>query len=145
MVGLKDGGTVVATGDNSWGQCNVGRWRGITQVAAGYTCTVGAGDDGTVVAVGRKGFGESDVGTWTDIVQVAAGMSHMVGLKSDGTVVAAGLETELAKWNLVLAVPPSEVPSVNWPLVGGTIAAVIAIGLGIFFARRRSAALTKAP
>ena len=36
---------------------------------------------------------------------IAAGDEHTVGLKSDGTVVAAGLEVELAKWNLIEAVP----------------------------------------
>ena len=36
---------------------------------------------------------------------VAAGGYHTVGLKTDGTVVAAGLEVELAKWDLIEAVP----------------------------------------
>jgi len=34
-VGLKDDGTVVAVGWNELGQCNVGGWTDITQVAAG--------------------------------------------------------------------------------------------------------------
>ena len=34
-VGLKSDGTVVAVGDNSYGQLNVGSWSGIVQVAAG--------------------------------------------------------------------------------------------------------------
>jgi alpha-tubulin suppressor-like RCC1 family protein len=36
---------------------------------------------------------------------VAAGYDHTVGLKTDGTVVAVGIEVELAKWNLIEAVP----------------------------------------
>jgi hypothetical protein len=213
-VGIKSDGTVVAVGDNRYGQCNVGGWTDIVQVAGGDH-TVGVKADGTVVAVGSNGSGRCDVGGWTDIVQVAAGDYHTVGLKSDGTVVAAGPEAELAKWNLVLAVPPSqfvltisstaggsvttpgkgtftyapetvvdlvaepeegyrfvewtgdvdtianvntalttitmegyyaitanfeEVPPVNWPLIGGIIAAVVAVGLVIFFVRRRRAA-----
>jgi len=31
-------------------------------------------------------------------------------------------------------------PPVNWPLIGGIIAAAVAVGLGIFFVRRRNAA-----
>jgi alpha-tubulin suppressor-like RCC1 family protein len=49
--------------------------------------------------------GQCNVGGWTGIDQVAAGWYHTVGLKSDGTVVAAGAEIELAKWNLIEAVP----------------------------------------
>jgi alpha-tubulin suppressor-like RCC1 family protein len=41
-------------GDNSAGQCNVGGWTGITQVAAGIYHTVGLKSDGTVVAVGSE-------------------------------------------------------------------------------------------
>jgi alpha-tubulin suppressor-like RCC1 family protein len=38
-VGLASNGTVVAVGDNEYGQCDVGNWTGITQVAAGYAHT----------------------------------------------------------------------------------------------------------
>ena len=89
-VGLKDNGRVVAVGDNDDGRCNVGSWRGITQVAAGRRYTVGLKSDGTVVAVGEYDDGQCEVGNWTDITQVAAGYYHTVGLKSDGTVVAVG-------------------------------------------------------
>ena len=40
-VGIKYDGTVVATGRNDEGQCNVGGWTNITQVAAGFSHTVG--------------------------------------------------------------------------------------------------------
>jgi hypothetical protein len=141
--------------------------------------------------------------------------AHTVGLEADGTVIAVGHGVELATWNLVLAVPPSqcvltisstaggsvttpgegtfiyapktvvdlvaepeagyrlvnwtgavhtiddvedaettitmqgdysitanfeEIPPVNWPLIGGIIAVVVAVGLLIFFVRRRRAA-----
>jgi hypothetical protein len=82
---------------------------------------VGLKADGTVVAVGDNYDGQCNVGNWTDITQVAAGGIHTVGLKSDGTVVAAGPETELARWNLVLAVPPAqcvEVPPFPRPSPG---------------------------
>ena len=50
--GLKSDGTVVAVGDNGYGQLNVGSWSNIVQVAAGDYHTVGLKSDGTVVAVG---------------------------------------------------------------------------------------------
>ena len=53
-VGLKDDGTAFAVGDNRYGQCNIGGWTDITQIAAGGSHTVGLKSDGTVVAVGFK-------------------------------------------------------------------------------------------
>jgi hypothetical protein len=92
-VGLKSDGTVVAVGDNTYGQCNVGDWEDTTQVAAGHSHTVGLKSDGTAVAVGDNTYGQCNVGDWEDITQVTAGHSHTVGLKSDGTVVAVGDNT----------------------------------------------------
>jgi hypothetical protein len=89
-VGLKSDGTVVAAGNNGRGQCDVGNWTDIIQVAAGDRNTVGLKSDGTAVALGYDYLGQCDVGNWTDIVQVATGGDHTVGLKSDGTVVAVG-------------------------------------------------------
>jgi hypothetical protein len=89
-VGLNSNGTVVAVGDNSSGQCNVGGWTNITQVAAGGNHTVGLNSNGTVVAVGDNSSGQCDVGGWTNITQVAAGGNHTVGLNSNSTVVAVG-------------------------------------------------------
>jgi alpha-tubulin suppressor-like RCC1 family protein len=92
-VGLNPDGTVVAVGENSHGECEVGDWTDITQVAAGGDHTVGLKSDGTVVAVGWNIQGECEVGGWTDIVQVSAGFHYTVGLRSDGTVVAVGSNT----------------------------------------------------
>jgi hypothetical protein len=103
-VGRKSDFTAVAVGWNDHGQCNVGGWGNITQVAAGVYHTVGLTSDGTVVAAGgslKVGpedddttiivyDGQCDVGNWTDIVQITAGNWHTVGVKSDGTVVAVG-------------------------------------------------------
>jgi alpha-tubulin suppressor-like RCC1 family protein len=87
-------------GFNGSGQCDVGGWTDIIQVAKGGYHTVGLKSNGTVVATGLADYGQCDVGGWTDIIQVAAGWFHTVGLKVDGTVVAAGAEAELAKWRL---------------------------------------------
>ena len=78
-VGEKADGTVVATGSNSDGECNVGNWRDIVAVSAGFSHTVGLKADGTVVATkytgyyGSLNYGQCDVGGWRDIVQVSAG------------------------------------------------------------------------
>ena len=98
-------------------------------VAAGFKHTIGLKSNGTLVATGDNNYGQCDVSGWTDIAWVATGSYHTVGLKSDGTVVAAGLEFEPVKWNLT--------ETINWPLIGGIMAGVVAAGLVVFFVHRR--------
>ncbi|MBR4727527.1 MAG: hypothetical protein IK080_06510, partial [Clostridia bacterium] len=76
--------------DNSFGQCDVGGWSGIVQIAAGAYHTVGLRMDGTVAATGDNSEGQCDVGEWTDITAVAATAYGTLGLKQDGTVVMCG-------------------------------------------------------
>ncbi|MFC1911229.1 hypothetical protein ACFLXM_00960 [Chloroflexota bacterium] len=99
-VGRRADGAVVATGQNYYGQCDVGSWTNVIQVAAGGSQTVGLEADGTVVSVGSDAGGQYAINSWIDISEVAAGAYHTVGLKTDGTVVAACPEIELAKWDL---------------------------------------------
>ncbi len=89
-VALQSDGTVVATGDNDYGECNVSDWTDIVAVSAGYNCTVGLKKDRTVVATGDNSDEQCNVSGWKDIVAVSAGDDHTVGLKKDGTVVAIG-------------------------------------------------------
>jgi uncharacterized repeat protein (TIGR02543 family) len=89
-VGIRPDGTVVATGNNDDGQCNVDGWTNIVHVAAGFSHTVGLEDGGTVVATGNNDDGQCNVGGWTNIGMVVAGDWHTVGLKNDGSVVATG-------------------------------------------------------
>jgi alpha-tubulin suppressor-like RCC1 family protein len=63
-VGLRADGTVVAAGDNDYGQCEVGDWTDIVAVAAGNYHTVGLRSDGTVVAMGMNLVGECEIGDW---------------------------------------------------------------------------------
>jgi len=63
-VGLKSDGTVVAVGNNNYGQCNAGSWTDIIQIAAGFCHTVGVKSDGTVVVVGLNVWGQCDVNNW---------------------------------------------------------------------------------
>lgn len=83
-VGLKSDGSVVATGANKYGQCNVSHLRDITSISAGLK------KDGTVAVTGNNDHGQCNVSFWKGwrgITAVSAGEYHTVGLKSDGTVV----------------------------------------------------------
>lgn len=118
VFAVKKDGTVVATGDNSHGACNVGEWTDIVAVSSGGDYTLGLKSDGTVVATeyieaeeDDEYGGECDVGDWTDIVSVVAAGDHSVGLKSDGTVVAVGKNLagrcDVQDWSDIVAISAS--------------------------------------
>ncbi len=91
IVGLRRNGTVLATGSNKYGECNVTEWDSIVDISAGFTHTVGLRSDGTVVAVGDNTYGQCETAEWTDIVDVAAARYSSYGLKSNGQIVATGV------------------------------------------------------
>ncbi len=99
-VGLKSDGTVVATGRNDEGQCNVSSWKGVKAVACGAYHTVGLNSDGTVVAVGRNDEGQCNVSSWKDVMAVACSDYNTLALLSNGTVVSTGYQPfpELSGW-----------------------------------------------
>ena len=127
-VGIKADGTVVAVGDNDYGQCNVSGWKDIVEVSAGNYHTVGLKADGTVVAVGDNDDGQCNVLEWMDIVAVSARNYHTVGLKADGTVVAVGDNDDgqcnVSEWMDIVAV------SAGWDHTVGLKAdgTVVAVG-----------------
>lgn len=89
-VAVKSIGRVVASGDNSFGQCDVEAWNGITGVTCGLNHTVGLMENGQVVATGDNRYKQCEVESWTDVVAVQAGDTFTVGLKADGTLCVAG-------------------------------------------------------
>ncbi len=91
-VALKADGTVVAWGDNEFGQATPAGLSDVVAVSAGGDHTVALKADGTVVVWGyNDGQGETNVvAGLSNVVAVAAGDWHTVALKNDGTVVAWG-------------------------------------------------------
>lgn len=76
-VALHSDGTVIAVGDDKYGQCQVSSWQDITAVAAGTghignSHTVGLQKNGKVVAVGWNKYQQCDVNDWLDIKAIAA-------------------------------------------------------------------------
>jgi hypothetical protein len=84
--------SIVAWGDNEYGQCDVPEPNAdFVAVAGGLDHSLGLKSDGTIVAWGDNGFGQCDVpAPNADFVAVAAGYNHSLGVKSDGTIVAWG-------------------------------------------------------
>lgn len=64
VVGLKEDGTVVAAGNNIYGQCNVSDWTDIIAVFAGDFHTVGLKGNGTVLATGNNNHNQCNVSSW---------------------------------------------------------------------------------
>lgn len=91
-VVLKADGTVVATRDNKYKQCEVSEWKNITAIAAGNYHTVGLRADGTVLQTGEyhdnlESF--AAVSNWRNVTAIAAGSGYTAALKADGTVAVA--------------------------------------------------------
>lgn len=87
---LRKDGTVVTTGDNSYGQCATSEWRNITSIACGTNHTLGLKSNGTVEAVGADESSQCALGEWHHIIDIAAGEKHSVGVTNNGRVVTAG-------------------------------------------------------
>ena len=95
-LALKNDGTVVAWGQNGFGQSTVpAGLEGVIAVASGGDHSVVLKADGTVVAWGWNIEGQTNVPAGlSNVVAIAASGLRSVALKSDGTVVAWG-------WNLL--------------------------------------------
>ena len=99
-VALRSDGTVLACGDDSFGQCDVEKWQRVTAVCAGAYHTAALFQDGTVAVVGRNDEGQCDTQDWRGIVAITAGDYATFGLKADGSVVSCGFNDYymLADW-----------------------------------------------
>ena len=121
-VGLKSDGTVVATGKNDDGQCDVNDWRDIISVDTGIFHTVGLKSDGTVVTTGD----DDEVCFWKDIVLVVAGDYHTFGLNSDGTVLATSEdiddECNVSNWSDIIALSTKDLHTVGLKSDGTVVA-----------------------
>ncbi|MGA2091873.1 MAG: S8 family serine peptidase [Sedimentisphaerales bacterium] len=90
-LGLKADRTIVASGRNDYGQCNVPEGNDFNAIAAGGRHSLGLKMDGSIVAWGYNAYGQCDVPVPnTGFVAIAAGYSHSLGLKADGSIVAWG-------------------------------------------------------
>lgn len=88
VVAVKPDGTVIATGKNNDGQCNVSSWRNVIAVACDTSGTVGLTAQGTVLYTGSTYHRQNQCTYWRGIKEIAISNECIFGLRHDGTVVA---------------------------------------------------------
>jgi hypothetical protein len=87
------GGTVVAWGDNEYGQVTIpAGLSGVTAISAGFYHNLALKSDGTVVGWGDNCCGQLDIPAQAQsgVTAISAGFDYSLALKSDGTVVGWG-------------------------------------------------------
>jgi alpha-tubulin suppressor-like RCC1 family protein len=97
-LALRDDGSIVAWGDNTYGQCNVPEPNeGYVAIAAAgqvmvdYSYSLAINSEGSVIAWGFNGSGQLDVPPPnTGFVAISASAYHAVGVKADGSAVTWG-------------------------------------------------------
>jgi len=94
-VALRADGTVIAWGDNVYGQTNVPvGLSNVVAIAAGASHAVALRADGTVVAWGSSTYGATSVPTnLTGVTAIASATIYTLALKADGTVTGWGTAT----------------------------------------------------
>ena len=92
-LALKADGTVIAWGNNNYGQINIPvGLNKVVQISAGGNHSLALKADGTVVAWGDNYNGQINIPAGlNNVVQIAAGGGHSLALKVDGSIVAWGV------------------------------------------------------
>ncbi len=125
-LGLKNDGTVVAAGTESFLQSDISKWTDIVDIGCASSHVVGLKADGTVIAAGDDSMLLKRLSGWRDIVSISVGTGHIVGLKKDGTVVAAGYNPEgrcnVGDWEDIVAISAGGLHTVGLKTDGTVVA-----------------------
>lgn len=90
VVFLREDGTVLAYGDNTYGQTDVSSWHDVVAVAAGAYHTIGLTADGRLLTAGDNSYGQTDAALFSDVRQIAANAWNTCVLLGDGQVMTTG-------------------------------------------------------
>lgn len=102
----KADGTVVAAGDNTYGQTEVSGWSDVVYVDAGAYHTVALRSDGTVVAAGDNTHGQINVSGWSNVSAISAGAYDTYAVTFDGRLLHTGFSdaSDIEGWSGLTAV-----------------------------------------
>ncbi len=123
---LRSDGSVVAFGDNSFGQCDVSLWKNVVAVEVGQYHTVALLEDGTVRACGNRDFDQCSVSSFENVIMISAGDYHTLALLANGTVKACGMNTssqcETSEWQNITMISAGALHSVGLTSDGKALA-----------------------
>ena len=123
---LLSNGSVVAFGDNSFGQCNVTLWSDVVAIEVGEYHTVALLADGTVKACGNRNYSQCSVSSYKGVIMISAGDYHTMALLEDGRVVATGLNTDsqcdTSSWEDIVMISAGAMHSVGLRSDGSVVA-----------------------
>lgn len=89
-VGLKENQTVVAVGDNKYGQCDVGGFAHVTQITCGEYCTIALTEQTNVLSAGLNDETRAAVAGWNQLSDISAANNHVAGYRADEMIYEAG-------------------------------------------------------
>lgn len=92
-VALKSDGTVVATGKNEAGECDVSDWNAIVSIYADEDLTIGVQSSGSLFAAGMNSESICELSktfNMDEIASLTCANGGIVGVKRDGTVIDLG-------------------------------------------------------
>ena len=101
LLGLRADGTVLATGSNTCGQCDVSDWRGVVDVIASDSWSAGVTADGDFLFAGHREYdpiawleidGIEGAGEWTDLRMLSMGSDGFAALRNDGKLLCFGFD-----------------------------------------------------
>ena len=96
-VGLKKDGTVVASGYNKYGQCEVSKWSNIKKIACSLFSTAAIKEDGSVVFCGSNTGWTGNLSSWKNIKDIFCTEDYLLGIDNDGNVYYYGEDSENSK------------------------------------------------
>ncbi len=102
IIGLKSDGTVVASGTNDYGQCNVADWEDVVQIDCSPTYTAAVKSDGTMLFTGENNYMNDDVTKWSNVKKIIAGEYHIVALLNDGTMLTTDSSLDVSDWTNIV-------------------------------------------
>lgn len=107
---LRSDGTVLAAGDNRFGQCNVSEWTDVVAIAAGAYHTVGLKADGSVVCTGDNSRGQCGADGCTDVIEIEAHAMDTVVRLRDGSILCFGAHdytSSASSWVSIVRLSPA--------------------------------------